>query len=140
MPYYYRCSFFCSDMGHKRDNILSHSLFTICKMGIQKKAVPAIDKKTNLKMTFCYLLKTDNFTGRLPLCPSFFATHVLWVLTTDYSFALHFQVLIISLSTIKITYAFYIKIRLVEENSIIQLLNRTNIIDSVSKCTLTCCP
>ena len=32
--YYYQFSFFCSDVGHKGDHILSHSLFTIRKMGI----------------------------------------------------------------------------------------------------------
>ena len=34
LPYYYRFSFVCSSMGHKRDHILSHCLFTIHKMGV----------------------------------------------------------------------------------------------------------
>ena len=34
LPYYYQFSFFCSSMGRHRDHLLIHSLFTICKMGI----------------------------------------------------------------------------------------------------------
>ena len=36
VPYYYWFSFFCSDIGHKRDHILSHSLVAIHKIGIDR--------------------------------------------------------------------------------------------------------